>query len=242
MELCDAHIHLSDFNYSEEYLKNYLCTSTHKYDDFLQCKKIQSLNKNVLISFGVHPQLLIQDNLLLLETLLKNNEIDVIGECGIDLFTLEYVKTLEEQKKFFFSQLNLAIEFKKPIIIHCRKAINNLFEYTKLLKQVPSVVFHSFPGSVVEANSFLNKGLNAFFSFGSPILNKRRLSIDCVKQLPVERLLLETDSPYQLLKDEKNPNPNRLAEVYKKASEIRNIEMSNLQVIIKENFLTAFCL
>lgn len=240
MEYCDAHLHLADFNFSDDYLNNYLCTSTHIYNEFLKCKDIQTLHKNVKISFGIHPQNIVNDNIQVLENLLKNNQIDAIGECGIDLFTDEYKQELNNQKRVFALQLELASYYQKPVIIHCRKAINILFEYSSLLKKIPSVVFHSFPGSIVEANSFINKGINSFFSFGSPILNNRRLSLECVQNLPLEFILLETDSPYQLLKDEIKPKSARINEVYKEVVNLRNIEIHELQKVIRNNFIAAY--
>lgn len=215
-------------------------------------------------SFGVHPQNPDKNILYDLETLLKydktsenmttkydtseikyDNSIEnmtkydkvfAIGECGFDLFTDEYKSSFVEQKEIWNTQLELAIKYDKPIIVHCRKGMCHIFESIEKLKKITSVIFHSFPGSVTEANSLRKKGVNAFFSFGKPILNGNKNAMDCVKNLPLEWLLLETDSPYQTLKGEVFTSPTDILKVYE---QVFNLRKENSEIIaskIYENF------
>ena len=217
-------------------------------------------------SFGVHPQNPDKNILYDLETLLKydktsenitskydtseikyDNAIEnmtkydkvfAIGECGFDLFTDEYKSSFVEQKEIWNTQLELAIKYDKPIIVHCRKGMCHIFESIEKLKKITSVIFHSFPGSVTEANSLRKKGVNAFFSFGKPILNGNKNAMDCVKNLPLEWLLLETDSPYQTLKDEDFTSPSDILKVYAQFVKLRKEEneiISNQDGILKES-------
>ena len=166
----------------------------------------------------------------------KYDKISAIGECGFDLFTSEFKSTLDKQKEVWNYQLELAIKYDKPIIVHCRKGMCHIFESVEKLKKIKAVLFHSFSGSMVEAQSILKKGINGFFSFGKPILNGNKNAIQCVKSLPLENILLETDSPYQTLKGEEVTNPSDVLKVYK---EVFNLRQEDTEVIVSkvsENF------
>jgi TatD DNase family protein len=171
-----------------------------------------------------------------IENMTKYDKVFAIGECGFDLFTDEYKSSFVEQKEIWNAQLELAIKYDKPIIVHCRKGMCHIFESIEKLKKIISVIFHSFPGSVTEANSLRKKGVNAFFSFGKPILNGNKNAMDCVKNLPLEWLLLETDSPYQTLKGEVFTPPTDILKVYE---QVFNLRKENSEIIaskIYENF------
>lgn len=161
-------------------------------------------NINIKTSFGLHPQNPALENAGFLKNLLEKNEIDAIGEAGFDLFTEHFKSNLENQKKAFEMQLNLAAQFQKPLVIHIRKGIDLIFEKEtiKKLKKVPKVIFHSFPSPAPLALSILEKNKNTFFSFGKPLLNGKKHALECVKKLPKESILFETDAPFQILKNE----------------------------------------
>lgn len=164
---------------------------------------------------------------------IKYDKISAIGECGFDLFTPEFKSTLDKQKEVWNYQLELAIKYDKPIIVHCRKGMCHIFESVEKLKKIKAVVFHSFSGSMVEAQSILKKGINGFFSFGKTILNGNKNAIQCVKSLSLENILLETDSPYQTLKGEEVTNPTDVLKVYK---EVFNLRQEDTEVIVSKVF------
>ena len=171
-----------------------------------------------------------------IENMTKYDKVFAIGECGFDLFTDEYKSTFAEQNELWNAQLELAIKYDKPIIVHCRKGMCHIFESIEKLKKIRAVIFHSFSGSVTEAISLRKKGVNAFFSFGKPILNGNKNATDCVKNLPLEWLLLETDSPYQTLKGEVFTPPTDILKVYE---QVFNLRKENSEIIaskIYENF------
>jgi TatD DNase family protein len=78
--------------------------------------------------------------------------------------------------------------------------MHKIFPFAKQLKQLPAVVFHSWPGTRGEAEAMLRKGINAYFSFGSAALKNHREAIASASVLPADRVLLETDAPYQPLR------------------------------------------
>ena len=117
---------------------------------------------------------------------------------------------------------------------------NNEKHKCEELKKIPSVIFHSFPGTFREADSLKKHGINAFFSFGKPILNGKKSAIECVEKLPLQNLLFETDAPYQTLKGEKETLPGDIKKVYQRACELRKISLEEMTESILENFMRAY--
>lgn len=187
----------------------------------------QTCSPRVLQSFGLYPQAPFSDErdfalrLEILEGLLRERRVQAVGECGLDFFTQEFSANRAAQEKAFAAQLDLAARHKVPAIVHARKAMQEIFESAAALKKVPAVVFHSFAGTLADARSLLSKGVNAYFSFGKPLMNGAKKAILCVRALPLDRLLFETDAPYQTLKGEKATSPAEIADVYQAAFEIR---------------------
>lgn len=202
----------------------------------------------VFATYGIHPQSpsikdksFIEEELAFLENLLAAKKIIAIGECGFDFFTPKFKSTAAEQEIVFNEQLFLAQKYNLPLVLHLRKAIEKIFTYSRELKKLPAVIFHSFPGTLREAHSLTNHGINAFFSFGKPILNGKKSAIECVQNLPLENLLLETDAPYQTLKGEKETFPSDIKKVYQKASELRGLSLQELSEAIYVNFQQVTC-
>ena len=198
-------------------------------------------------TYGIHPQSpllknksLIEEELSYMENLIVGKKISAIGECGFDFFTPEFKSTAAEQETVFNEQLFLAQKYNLPLVLHLRKSIEKIFTYSQQLKKIPAVVFHSFPGTLREAQSLTNHGINAFFSFGKPILNGKKASIDCVQNLPLQNLLFETDAPYQTLKGETETFPTDIKKVYRKACELRKINLEELSETVFMNFQIAF--
>ncbi len=179
----------------------------------------------VIQSYGMHPQNAANENIKqsadFLENLLIKNLISFIGEAGFDYFTQEFRDAASLQEEIFNIQLELALRYNVPLVIHCRKANHKLFEYSKQLKKLPEVLFHSFMGPSREALSLLNKGINGYFSFGKQLLNGNKKAIDCVRELPLSCILPETDAPFQYLKGEKYTEPAEIKKVMETISQIR---------------------
>ena len=168
--------------------------------------------QNVIQSYGMHPQNAANENIKessdFLENLLEDKKISFIGEAGFDYFTSEFREAENQQEEIWNIQLDLALKYNIPLVVHCRKANHKLFEYSKKLSQLPEVLFHSFMGPPVEAQTLLNHGINAYFSFGKQVFNGNKKVIACVIELPFERILSETDAPFQFLKGEKYTDLN----------------------------------
>lgn len=249
MIYCDSHIHIAQCEISDDsndifFSENYFCVSScHSEDDFLASSKFYA-------SFGIHPQAVLEDkngkkrygdeDFDFLEILAKEKRIVAAGEIGLDFFTAELKEKRAEQTKIFERQLETALKYSLPAVLHLRKSIEAIFSYSKILSELPSVIFHSFPGTVLEAKSLLRHKINGFFSFGKPILNGRKASVQCVKDLPLDRILLETDAPYQTLKNEILTSPSDIKNVYSEAAKLRNIGENELSENIFVNFKKAY--
>ncbi len=171
-----------------------------------------------------------------------------MGECGFDFWSEEFSANRARQEKAFYLQLELAALHKVSLVVHARKAMQEIFEAAAELKKVPAVIFHSFAGSPMDALSLLSKGINAYFSFGKPIINGAKKAVHCVRALPLDRLLFETDAPYQNLKGEKATSPAEIPEVYQAAFELRfagspyeaRPSFYDFAAKIEKNFFAAF--
>ncbi len=246
LPICDSHIHLAECIPFEDFSVppsgEYFCASfSHSVQDW---KAFSSLNLDrsfVKRAAGVHPQAPDVKVLDFLSLLLSEGEIDAVGEAGFDLFTEEFKSTIEEQKKVFSLELELALAHKKPLVMHERKALHLVYQNTGALKKLPAVLFHSFFHGHFEAASILSKGVNAYFSFGKQILNGNRKALECVEKLPSERLLLETDAPFQTLRGEKYTRMEQILDVYAAVLEIRSEENpERFCVQLKKNFLDLY--
>jgi TatD DNase family protein len=173
------------------------------------------------ISFGIHPQAPEEKELKTLEKLIAENRVAAIGEIGLDRFNEEFAATIDLQKKLFSAQLEMAEIAELPVILHIRKAISEVFEQIQELRKIKKVIFHSFSGTAAEAESILNHGVNAFFSFGNALLNGHKKAVETVKTLPEERILTETDAPYQPKKGETFSKPDDILLIRAKIKEIK---------------------
>jgi TatD DNase family protein len=239
----DAHLHLSkiDDDSLKYILENDICAigSCHRLEEVEFAKKLRAQKAEktgkIFISAGVHPFDLDEKKLEMVENLARKKEIDAIGEIGLDKFSKKEKMSFEIQRKFLEKQLELAIEYKLPVILHIRKAMNELFEYEKLLKEVPAVIFHSYSGSLSEAEHILKKVVNAFFSFGTTLGNGHKKAIEVVKKLPIENLLTETDAPYQPFKGNSITEVKDIERVVDDFSKIRKCDAGYIKQAVYGN-------
>ena len=230
----DAHFHYFDckkLGLINENDKIYGISCAHSVEEWNIQKNAP---ESVIKSFGIHPLDIeksenrnFDDDLIFLENLLENKEVSCIGEIGFDYFDLknngllDCEKIKKMQDYYFVAQIEYAIKYNVPVVIHCRKANEKLFEYENKLRLLPEVLFHSFMGSSTEALSLLKKGINGYFSFGKQIFNNNKKVLDCVKNLPEERVLGETDAPFQTLKGEKYTKPSEINKIIEEIKRIK---------------------
>jgi len=160
----------------------------------------------IFLCFALHPQLSGEKDfspsggMELLNSLAAEERLDAVGETGFDLYDNKFKAAENIQDEIFNNHLETALHRGLPMILHLRKAMHKIFPFVKRLKQIPAIVFHSWPGTRGEAEALLKKGINAYFSFGTAVLKNHKEAIASAGILPAERLLLETDAPYQPLR------------------------------------------
>ena len=125
--------------------------------------------------------------------LAKNKKVVGIGECGLDYFRIADEKLKEKQKEVFIKHIELANEVSKPIIIHCRKAHEDLLEILRLETELPSGVMHFFTGTLEQAEKYIELGFYVSFS---GVITFTQSYDEVVKNIPLEKIIIETDCPY----------------------------------------------
>ena len=135
-----------------------------------------------------------------LRDLAKNDEIVAIGECGLDFH--RNFSTQNEQKYAFLSQLELATEINLPVFLHQREAHKELVSLLKPIRnQLCGGVAHCFTGGKRELHTYLDMDLYIGITGWLCDDSRGHELRDAVSDIPLERLLLETDAPYLLPKD-----------------------------------------
>ena len=149
----------------------------------------------IYAAVGIHPEELgdfTEEKLSEIRRLAGDGKGAAIGEIGLDYYWDDTHKA--EQKELFRRQIELAIELDKPIIVHDREAHGDSLE---LVSRYPKLrgVFHCFSGSAEMAKELLRRGW--YLGFDGPVTYKNaRKALEVLELCPMDRLLLETDSPY----------------------------------------------
>ena len=136
-----------------------------------------------------------------LKRMLKNEKVVAVGEIGLDYYWNDENKDL--QKQIFIDQIEIANEYNLPIVIHTREAIMDTIDILKNKTDVKKKgVFHCCPQNRELIKEALKLGF--YISFAGPITFKSSKNAEeIVNMVPIDRLLIETDSPYL------SPEPNR---------------------------------
>ena len=207
--------------------------------DLISSKKAIELAERyayVYAAVGWHPEdmnKLSNESYAELEKLAEHPKCVAIGEIGLDYYWDASQK--EEQKGLFRSQIELAIDLDKPVIVHDREAHGDSFEIVCAYPELRGV-FHCYSGSAEMAQELLKRGW--YLGFDGPITYKNaRKALEVLEICPLDRILIETDSPYL------TPVPNRgkrndsrqLEFVAAKIAEVRGISPEEVAEITMEN-------
>lgn len=192
-------------------------------------------------AYGLHPMFLPQhapEHLDLLAQWIEQERPCAVGECGLDFF----VEGLDPniQRRYFVRQLEIAREFDLPVILHARRAVDEVILALRRIGGLRGVV-HSWSGSEEQARQLWALGFH--LGIGGPVTYERAARLrGIVAQMPIEWLLLETDSPdqplaaYRGLRNE----PLRLAEVAQVVADLRGMEIEELAAATSRNSSTLF--
>ncbi len=196
-------------------------------------RRLSQLHEDIFFAAGLHPMFTVDYSIEQLEKELEIKDAIAIGEIGLD-YTTKNVDSIR-QKMLFEFQLNLAKKNNLPVIIHCRKAYDDLLE---ILRKFPSVrgVLHSCSCCHEQIKPFLNLGYYISFS-GVVTRNRTKKNKMLAEYVPFNRILSETDSPF--IGTENFPafssEPFCVKEVISTLAKIKRIGVEEMEKVTTEN-------
>lgn len=245
--LYDSHAHLDDERFDqdrEDIIKslksNGISLVVNPGADIKSSRRAMELSykySNIFAGVGIHPQEAShykEEDLEILRKWAEDPKVVAIGEIGLDYYYGKDNK--EEQIKLFKEQMRLACEMSLPVIIHMRDATEDTYNILKEYEGKVRGVMHCYSGSVEMAELFMQLGY--YISLAGVVTFKNaKAAKDVAKAIPLERLLIETDSPYL------TPEPNRgkrnepkyVKHVADKICELRGISLQELSETTRKN-------
>ena len=172
------------------------------------------------------------------QTLRSENKLVGIGEIGLDFFVSARNETesREIQEYFFAEQLKIAKQFDLPVILHVRRAVDEVLKHLRRTK-VRGGIAHAFNGSPQQAQEFIKLGFK--LGFGGAMTYSRALKIrELAKTLPLEAIVLETDAPDippEWLGTKGRNQPQELAKIAQVLADLRGIPVSQIIEITSKN-------
>ncbi len=242
--LIDTHAHIDMLENTETAVREALENGVKKI--ILPCaypkdiKKIYNLAltyDNVYGLLGVHPSEAkdwSDDLAREIKELAKHPKIKGIGEIGLDYY---WDKSFNDiQKKVFIKQIKLANELNLPICVHDREAHKDTFDILSEFNQGSTVVMHCFSGSAEFAKECVKKGW--YLALGGVVTFKNAVKMkEVAAEIPLENLLLETDSPYLTpvpFRGKEN-RPAYVKYVAEEIAKIRNLDIEFIAQITAQN-------
>ena len=192
---------------------------------------IANQNENIYAMVGIFPSEAKTYNKDIEEKMIdfaQNKKVVAVGEIGLDYY---WDKSFNDiQQDVFIKQIKLANKLNLPIVIHDREAHKDTFDILKEHNQNSKVLFHCFSGSVEFMRECVKQGW--FIALGGVVTFKNAIKMkEVTKEVPLEKLMLETDSPY-LTPVPYRGKPNKPAYVKYVAEEIAQLRKMTLEEII----------
>lgn len=199
--------------------------------------------KGVYALVGIHPHeaaVTGTAELKIVDELLSAPRVVGVGEIGLDYY--RDISPRHDQMRIFRAQMDLARERDLPVQIHDRDAHHDTMEVvSEYVQHIPSIVLHCFSGSPEMAAELI--GLGCYISIAGPVtFSNARKVVDVVRQVPLERLLIETDSPYLTpspFRGQRN-EPAHVREVATKVAEIKGMEIEEVASVTADNAMRIF--
>ena len=244
----DTHCHLSKEDYDIDRLidncksngVDTLIISGCDKKGILEGLEIIEKYPNVYMTIGFHPSEVdttTDEDLVWLEKLVKENKKIVgIGEIGLDYYWVKDNK--EKQRLLFEKQLKLAEKLKMPIVIHSREATQETYDILK--KYSLRGIIHCYSGSLEMAKEYIKLGY--YIGIGGVLTFKNSKLKDVVKELDLNNITLETDSPYLAPtphRGEKN-SPEYIPLIVEVLSTLKNVSQEEVGIKTTENAYTLF--
>ena len=241
MYITDSHIHLQDFKSqkTEEIIelayknnvKSFVNVSSNP-NDWKEVISLSNKFSNITPAIGIHPWYsnnISEKHIQELEDLLQKHQNLWVGECGLDKIKN---KDLSSQLNIFVSQIHLANKYNSPLIIHSVHAND---ETEKLFSILPTkTIFHSYTGSIEWGNKIQKAGFYLGINFS---ILKKKNSKDIISNLDINKILLETDGPYQSPEKNCESLPSNLPYLVKYIANCFRINEIDLTEIFYNNWI-----
>ncbi len=253
--IADSHCHLDYphlYDQLDDVIKraekneiNYLLTICTTLNSFEKIKSIISKYKNIYGTFGIHPHETknfseVDFNFIIREKK-KYSKVIGIGETGLDYYYNHSEKII--QKKSFLNHIEAASKLNIPLIVHSRDAEKDTYDIlrSELKNSKLKVIIHCFTGSRNFAKNLID--INCYISVSGIITFKNSTELaSTVSTIPLDNLLVETDSPYlaPIPFRGKNNEPSYIIHTVEKLSEIKNISKDEITIKTTNNFKKLF--
>ena len=195
---------------------------------------------------GLHPEEVRNDwrevlDIIKLKAQSSKFKVLAIGEIGLDFY---WSREFEEaQLQAFEEQVRWSVELQLPLMIHCRKAQNEMVNILKRYKDdLPGGVFHCFTGNAIEAQELLSFERFALGIGGVLTFKKSKLPETLKEAVPLDRIVLETDAPYMApvpMRGQRN-EPAFVAYVLSKLAEIYGVDEETVSAVTTANVERVF--
>lgn len=239
-----AHLNFKDFtNESEEVIERAsnvgvkaIINVGANLESSIKAYKLAQKYPNLYATVGMHPNDAQNEKFKQAEflKLAKLKKVVAIGEMGLDYFGANINKA--EQTELLIKQINIANQVTKPIVLHCREAYDDLISTLMSISPLPKGVIHCYVGDWSYAQIFLDMGFLISFT-GIITFSKSENLRQVVEKTPLEKVLIETDSPWlapEPYRGQRN-EPAYVVEVARKISEIKKIPLSEVETITTKN-------
>ena len=246
----DIHSHLNFPDYEKDFdeiIKRLQETETHTivvgtdYESSAKGVDLAGRHPEIYACIGVHPVDKLESfEVEKFESLIQNPKVVAIGECGMDFFHADKATDYERQKKLFLDQLDFALAYNKPIMIHARDAYEELLEILEPLKAIHETKLrgnvHFFAGGVDIAKRFFDIGFTVSFT---GVITFTSDYNEVIKSAPLNMIMSETDAPYvaPVPYRGKRNEPSYVNEVVKRIAEIKGEDDEVLRVALVNNAL-----
>lgn len=247
MNVFDTHCHLDDEKFSEDREEAYqrmieaqvtrcVCVGSDL-PSSRRCIDFANAHPGVFAAAGVHPHEAKDapaDYLDTLKKMLTEERVVALGEIGLDYYY--DLSPRDVQKRVMAEQVDLALQLDVPVIFHIRDAHGDMVDFFRSRKRLPSGIIHCFSGSPEIAREYVKMGF--YISFAGPLTFKKAPHLQAAAQeVPLNRLLVETDSPY-LSPEPKRGRRNEPAHVVytlTKLAELRGLPVEEMADITWNN-------
>ena len=254
--LADTHCHIdaAEFNLDREYqlqeakkagVNAIVIPAVHT-QNFQQVIDLGHQHLICFYALGIHPMYVdaassgdIHTLQTFIERQINDTKLVAIGEIGLDYFVTQ--KNKENQIYYFTEQLKLAKNYNLPVILHVRKAIDDVLKYLRRY-HLKGGIAHAFNGSMHQAEAFVKLGFK--LGFGGAMTYSRALHIRALaKNLSLESIVLETDAPDippEWLGSGGRNSPKELLKIAEVLADIREISTAQIIEVTGKNTIKTF--